>query len=83
MSALLDLVVMDEFGKSALCPTPRGWIELVRKDAHGNRDGDAFGIEVPEFAPNLPIEPGARKRRVRCEAANRHFGPIADSCIAT
>ena len=65
MSALLDLVVMDEFGKSALCPTPRGWIELIRKDAHGNRDGDAFGIEIPEFAPNLPIEPGARKRRVR------------------
>ena len=52
-------------GKARLCPTPRGWIEFVRKDAHGNRDGDAFGIEIPEFAPNLPIEPGARKRRVR------------------
>jgi hypothetical protein len=38
----------------------RGWIEFVGEDAHGNRDGDAFGIEIPEFAPVLPIETGAR-----------------------
>src|SRR3979490_2966925 len=56
---------MDEFGIRPLCPAPRGWIEFVREDAHGNRDGDAFGIEIPEFAPILPIETGARKRRVR------------------
>src|ERR1700732_91087 len=56
---------MDQFGKCALCPAPRGWIEFVREDAHGNRDGDAFGTEIPEFAPVLPIETGARKRRVR------------------
>ena len=65
MAAFLHLVVMDEFGKHPLCPAPRGWIEFVRKDAHGNRDGDAFGIEKPEFAPILPVETGARKRRVR------------------
>jgi len=46
---------MDEFGKRPLCPAPRGWIEFVREEAHGNRDGDAvFGIEKPEFAPILP-----------------------------
>ena len=56
---------MDQFGIRPLCPTPRGWIEFVREDAHGNRDGDAFGIEIPEFAPILPIETGAGKRRVR------------------
>src|SRR5256714_3170007 len=55
---------MDELWIGFFCPTPRSWIELVRKDAHGNRDGDAFGIEIP-FAPILPIETGARKRRVR------------------
>ena len=58
-------VVMDQFGICALCPAPRGWIELVREHAHGNRDGDAFGIEIAEFAPILPIETGAGKRRVR------------------
>jgi hypothetical protein len=25
-------------------------MEFVREDAHGNRDGDAFGIENPESA---------------------------------
>src|SRR5437667_7350755 len=59
-----DLVVMDEFGIRPLCPASRGWIEFVREDAHGNRDGDAFRIEIP-FAPILPVETGARKRRVR------------------
>jgi len=42
-------------------------IEFVREDAHGSRDRDAlgaFGTEIPEFAPILPIETGARKRRI-------------------
>ena len=65
VSTLVELVVMDQFGIRPLCPAPRGWIEFVREDADGNRDGDAFGIEKPEFAPILPIETGARKRRVR------------------
>jgi len=65
VAAFGELVVMDELGIRALRPTPRGWIELVRKGAHGNRGGDAFGIEKPEFTPILPIETGARKRSVR------------------
>jgi hypothetical protein len=66
VAAFVDLVVIDEFGIRPLCPTPWGWIDLVRKDAHGNRDGDTFGSEIREFsAPMLPVETGARKRRVR------------------
>src|SRR5208282_492584 len=56
---------MDQFGIRPLSPAPRSWIEFVRKDADGNRDRDAFGIEISKFAPILPIETGARKRRVR------------------
>src|SRR6266403_6251277 len=56
---------MNELGIRLLCPAPRGWIEFVREDAHGNRDRNAFGIEKPELAPILPIETGAGKRRVR------------------
>src|SRR5215467_8414722 len=55
---------MNQFGIRLLCPALWSRIEFVREDAHGNRDGDAFGIEIP-FAPILPIETGARKRRVR------------------
>ena len=50
--AFVELVVVDEFGIRPLRPAPRGWIEFVREDAHGNRDGDAFGIEIP-VCPNI------------------------------
>src|SRR5712672_2427736 len=61
--ALVEFVEIDEFGIRPLCPTTRGRVELVRIDAHRNGDGNAFNIEIPEFV--LPIESGARKRRVR------------------
>src|SRR5712671_7983407 len=61
--ALVEFVEIDEFGIRPLCPTTRSRVELVRKDAHRNGDGNAFNIEIPEFV--LPIESGARKRRVR------------------
>jgi hypothetical protein len=47
-----------------LCPAPRGWIEFVREDAHGDRDGNALGVEIP-FAKIFPVKTGAGKRRVR------------------
>jgi hypothetical protein len=58
---------MDEVGIRPLRPTPRGWIELVRKDTHGYRDGDVFGVEIGELV--FPIETSRRNRRVRqsCE----------------
>ena len=54
---------MDQFGIRTLCPAPLDWIEFVGEDTHGNRDGDALGIEIP-LAPILPKETGPRKRRV-------------------
>ena len=54
---------MDELGIRPLCPTPRGLIELVRKDAHGNRDGDVLDVEEGELV--FPIETRRRNRRVR------------------
>ena len=65
VSTFVELVVMDQFGIRPLRPASWSRIEFVREDAHGNRDGDAFGIEKPEFAPILPIETRAGKRRVR------------------
>ena len=63
MPAFVELVVMDEFGIRPLRPAPRGWIELVGKDAHGNRDGDVLGVEIGELV--LPIETSRGNRRVR------------------
>jgi hypothetical protein len=40
--ALVELVVVDELRIRTLCPTARGWIELVGKDAHGNGNADVF-----------------------------------------
>ena len=64
MSAFVELVVVDKFGIRPLRPTARAQIDLVRKGAYGNRDGNAPHVEVPSFAPILPIETSARKRRV-------------------
>ena len=61
--AFVELVVMDKFRIRTLCSTPWGLIELVRKGAHGNRDGDIFGAEKGELV--FPIETGSGKRRVR------------------
>jgi hypothetical protein len=55
---------MNQFGIRPLCPTPGRWLQFIREDAYRNRNGDAFGIEIP-FSPILPIETGARERRVR------------------
>ena len=70
MSALGEFVVVDELGIGLLCPALRGWIEFVREDAHGNRDGDAFDIEIP-FAPIFPVETGAGKRRIGYDSCPR------------
>src|SRR5262245_8678545 len=64
VTAFVEPVVMDQFWIRALRPAPRGRIKLVREDAYGNRDGDAFDIEIA-VSPKFPIEPGARERRVR------------------
>src|SRR5215470_10985764 len=63
VATLIDLVVVDELGECPLRPTTRGRIELVRKDAHGDRDGDALDAEIRKLV--LPVEAGRRKSRVR------------------
>ena len=54
---------MDQFGIRPFRPTARAQIDLVREGAYGNRDGNAFDTEVPEFV--FPVEAGSGNRRVR------------------
>src|SRR5688500_17953302 len=63
MPAFVELVVMDELGIRPLGPAPRAWIELVRKGAHGNRDGDVLDVEKAELV--LPVDAGRGNPRVR------------------
>src|SRR6202011_1962810 len=57
-------VVVDEVvGISALCPAPRGLVELVGKDADGERDGDVLGVEEVRLV--LPVETSRADPRVR------------------
>src|SRR5213594_3902544 len=62
--ALVELVVMDEPGIRPLRPAPRCSDDLVRKEAHRNRDGDVLGAKVGLREP-LPIKTSRRDRRVR------------------
>ena len=63
VAALVELVVVDELGVCPLGPAPRRLILFAREYAHGNRDGDAFGIEKAAFV--LPVETRRRDARVR------------------
>ena len=54
---------MNQFGIGFLCPTPRGCIDLIGKDAHGSRDRDTFRGEKGKLA--FPIETSRRDRRIR------------------
>jgi hypothetical protein len=61
--AFREPVVMDELGVGSFRPTPRGRIDLVRKGAHGDGDGDPFRGEKGQLA--FLIETSRRNRRVR------------------
>src|SRR5258707_7035936 len=54
---------MDQFGVRPLCPTPRGGVDLIWKDADGNRDGDVLRGEKGKLV--FPIQTSRRDRRVR------------------
>src|SRR5215510_7865650 len=62
VTALVNLVVVDELGESLLRPAARSRIELVREDGHGNGDLDALGVEEPELV--FPIQTARRNARV-------------------
>src|SRR5258705_11831705 len=53
---------MDEFGVRPLCPTARGGVDLIWKDAHGNGDRDVLGGEKGKLV--FPIQTSRRDRRV-------------------
>jgi hypothetical protein len=61
--AFINLVVIDEFVISALCPTPRGFIVFARKDGHRSRDGDVDGVVKADLI--FPIKASRRNRGVR------------------
>src|SRR5215469_11739994 len=63
--ALGKLVEVNELGKGSLCEATRHRIEFVGEYGYRHWDGDALRIEVPAFAPILPIETCARNERVR------------------
>src|SRR4030095_15988726 len=63
VAAFIELVVMDEFGKCPLRPTPRGLIEFVGKGAHSNRDGHTHRSEKRELV--FPIQTSRGHRRAR------------------
>src|ERR1700693_4628511 len=45
VAALVELVVVDQLGIGTLRPAPRGCIDFIGEDAHGDRDLDAAGVE--------------------------------------
>src|SRR5204862_7087304 len=63
MSTFGKLVEIDQFGISALRPTPRGRVDLVGKDADCRGDRDVLGSKKWQLA--LPIETSGRDCRVR------------------
>src|SRR5437660_750064 len=54
---------MDEFGIRFLYPAPRGGVNFIGKNAHGNRDGDVLGGEKGKLV--FPIQTSRRDPRVR------------------
>src|SRR6266403_6253184 len=63
VAAFVELAVMNELGIGFFCRTPRSWIQLVRKRAHGNGDGNAFDTEKRQLV--FRIETTRRNPRVR------------------
>jgi hypothetical protein len=64
VTALWELIEVNQFRIGPLCPAPRRWIEFVREDAHRDRNRDAFDVEIP-FAKIFPVKTRAGKRCVR------------------
>src|SRR4051794_8203640 len=63
VAALVDFVEVDEVGICPLGPAPRRLILLAGKDAHGNGDGDALGVEEAPLV--FPVEARRRDAGVR------------------
>src|SRR6266849_8406100 len=70
VTALVELVVINELGIRLLCPTPWSCIDLVWKYTHGSRDRHTFRSEKGQLA--FPIETSGRNRRIR-QPVERHI----------
>src|SRR5262245_24204727 len=98
MPASVELVVVDESRKCPLRPASGRWIQVVREDADGRRDGDALDTEKGELllpVDTLPVETRRGNRRVRepgerdvvedivsCEAAGLSGKSASDQLVA-
>ena len=70
MPAFVELVVIDEFGICALGPAPRRSIDLIREDAHGNRDRNVLRGKKGQLV--LPVQTSRRdssESRLKAPAA--------------
>src|SRR6266568_5367798 len=67
VAALGELVVVDELRIRPLRPPLRGGVDLLGKDAHGDGNLDAPGVEEAALrnSPEFPVEPRRGDRRVR------------------
>src|SRR4051812_21867065 len=63
MTALVELVVVNELGIGALGPASRRLIELIGKGADGDRNRNVLGCKERKLA--FPIQARRRYRRVR------------------
>src|SRR5689334_8212910 len=70
---------MNELGIRLFRPTPRGGIDLIRKDAHSNRNGDMFGVEEHQLV--FPIETSRRNSRA-CQPVERDVVEDVVACKA-
>src|SRR5450755_1683161 len=68
VSAFREPVVVNQFGIGFLGPALRGLIDLVRKGAHRNRDGDVPGGEKSTLI--FPVETSRRDRGI-CQPVER------------
>ena len=78
VTAFVELIEVDEFGIRPLGPTPRGGIDLDRKDAHSDRDRDVFGVEKSQLV--LPIETCRRNRRAESPSC---IPRLSSTCAVT
>jgi hypothetical protein len=53
VTALVDLVEVDEVVISTLSPAAWRTIDLARKDRHGSRNGDVHHYLGPRFTPQM------------------------------
>jgi hypothetical protein len=78
--AFVEPVVMDELGVSPFCPTPQSCIDLIREDAHGNRDDDVLRGKEGQLV--FPIQTRSGTPRGKAFGWSAKIGPTPRRPIA-